>query len=106
MGDPISIALAIGAAASVAGTGYSIHQGEKQREAIETEKGRAGARADQQRQAMEKEKADALAREASLGQQAARRRVGPYRAGTVLTSPQGASTTLGTTPTGKTILGA
>lgn len=106
MGDPISIALAIGAAASVAGTGYSIDQGEKQREAIETEKGRAGARADQQRQAMEKEKADALAREASLGQQAARRRVGPYRSGTVLTSSQGTSTALGTTPTGKTILGA
>lgn len=97
---------ALAATAAAAGTGYSIYSGEKQREAIETEKGRAGARADQQRQAMEKEKADALAREASLGQQAARRRVGPYRSGTVLTSPQGASTTLGTTPTGKTILGA
>jgi phage protein D len=107
-----TVLAAIGLGISAAGTGYSIHSGEKQREAIETEKGKAAAREQDQVNAAEKLKADALAKEQTImtrDAQAARARVAGMgrrgRAGTILTSPSGTAAPAAPA-VGKTILGA
>jgi len=106
----VALALAAG------GTAYNVYSGEKERQRLDNEAGRAASRAQAQQDALKKQQEDAANQEAMIrtrDAQSARARVAALgkqgRSGTMLTGPMGVPGG-GAAPApsagGKTILGA
>ena len=116
MGSGLEILAWTALAGTVANTGVQLVQGEKERQRLDNEAGRAASRAQAQQDALKKQQEDAANQEAMIrtrDAQSARARVAALgkqgRSGTMLTGPMGVPGG-GAAPApsagGKTILGA